>query len=90
MTAKYIAASLLTALRILGTFTPRWNDLISRFCTTTSAKTTMSEGTNGLSSSGNGEFGRMAKHLPKAREIDIRVTAQPLAVFAKHIWYKAR
>jgi len=85
MTAKYIPASLLTALRMLGTFTPWCSDLISRLCATMSAKTTMSEETDGPSISGNGGLGRVAKHLPKAREMDIRVIVQPLAILAKHI-----
>lgn len=90
MTAKYIPASLLTVLRILRTFTPLCNDLMSRICATMRAKTTMSDGTDELLSSDNGGLGRPGQHLPKAREMDIKVIVQPLAVLVKHIWYKAR
>jgi len=46
MTPKYIPASLLMVLRILGTFTPRYNGLMSHACATMSVKTTMSKGTS--------------------------------------------
>ena len=47
MIVKYIPASLLTALRIVGTFTPRCSDLMSRVCMTTNAKAMVSEETGG-------------------------------------------
>ena len=54
MTAKYNPASLLIVSRILGTPTPRYNDLMSRVCTTMSAKTTMSKSTDILLNSWDG------------------------------------
>ena len=47
MTTKYIAVSLVTVLRIVGTFTPGCMDLMSRVCAMTNPKTTMSKGTEG-------------------------------------------
>lgn len=47
MTAKYPAVSLLTVLRIVGTFTPGCINLISRACMMTSTKTVASVRTGG-------------------------------------------
>ena len=47
MTAKYIVASLLTALRMFGIFTPRYIDFVNCTCMMTNAKTATSKGTDG-------------------------------------------
>ena len=49
---KYISASLLTVSRMLGTFTPRYVDLMRRICTTTKTKTAMSMRTGSLRNRG--------------------------------------
>ena len=75
MTAKYITASLVTVLRILGTFTftPGCTDLTSPTCTTTDTKTKTSKGTNEWFNSRDARIRKSdVIYSPKMRERDIR------------------
>ena len=53
MIVKYIPASLLTALRMLGTFIPRCVSFIYCICAMMRTKTAMSRGTGGWFNSKN-------------------------------------
>ena len=86
MTAKYITASLVTVLRILGTFTPGCTDLTSPTCITTDTKTKTSEGTNKWFNLRDARIrkGSVMIYSPKTRERDIRAIPEACPTSTTH------
>ena len=72
MIAKYVPPSLLTTLRMLGTFAARYIAFMYCHCMVTSVKTTISRRTCGrLNSRKKGGLGKIVRYLPKAKRRDI-------------------